>query len=128
MCDKTFTILKDFVLSITSGRESEQMMVEDRVGGDMYFRFLIKELEENQSGNIQFEPYDDYHAVFTLEIPKGARVQRTEPMYIGTYGQNRQMDPGENTGLYLVYEVTPVLTDGVITYSVHVQFQIKGGE
>lgn len=128
MCDKTFTILKGLELSVIPGRESEQMIVEDHIGGDMYFKFLIKELEASQPGNIQFDPYDDYHATFTLEIPRGARVQRTDPMYIGTYGQKSEMAAGENTGLYLVYDVTPVSTDGVITYNVRVQFQIKGGE
>ena len=124
--DKTFSILKDFVLKLLPFEPSEQMYIEDKDDVDMYFKFLIKESDE-QAGSVVFAPDDRSHGTIILTIHKGAGVKKTPPLRIGTYGKTTEY-PDENTGLYVSFEVTPIQSDGKISYQTVVQFQIKGGE
>ena len=83
MCDKTFRILKDFVLKLVPFELSEQMYIEDKADVDMYFKFLIKESDE-QAGSVEFVPDDRSHGTIILTIHRGAGVRNTQPLRIGT--------------------------------------------
>lgn len=126
MCDKTYSILKDFVLQLTPSVPSEQMYIEDREDVDMYFRFVIIESNENP-GVFKFSPEDKSHGTIKLTIMRGAGVRKTQPIRIGTYGK-KSPNVGENTGLYVLFDVTPIQRQGQFIYQTNVQFQIKGGE
>lgn len=126
MCDNKFSILKDFILKLEPFKASDQMFIEDKGDVDMYFKFLIEE-SDNSVGTIKFVPEDNAHGTLILTIRKGSGVRRTPPMKIGTYGKKSPV-AGENTGLYVSFEVVPVQSDGKSIYQTYVQYQIKGGE
>lgn len=126
MCDKTYSILKDFVLQLVPNVPSEQMFIEDKDDTDMYFRFLIKESDED-AGLVQFNPIDEAHGEIMVIIKKGAGIRKTPPMRIGTYGKKSTIE-GENTGLYVLFDILPIQSHGNIVYQTNIQFQIKGGE
>lgn len=126
MCDNKFSILKDFRLRLEPFKASEQMFIEDSGDVDMYFKFLIKESDDSDS-KIEFVPEDNAHGTLILTIKKGSGVRRTRPIKIGTYGKKSSV-AGENTGLYVSFEVMPVQSNGKLTYQTNVQYQIKGGE
>ena len=126
MCDKTFSILKDFSFLLQPFALSEQMYIEDKDDTDMYFKICIKEVSNADAGTIEFVGEDSSHGTINLSINKGAGVRRTPPLRIGTYG--KKMPEGENTGLYVVLDVQPIQSNGSILYQTNIQFQIKGGE
>lgn len=126
MCDKTYSILKDFVLTLTPFVPSEQMYIEDKDDTDMYFKFLIEE-SDDKAGSVEFHPEDEAHGTIVLAIRRGAGVRKTPPLKIGTYGKKSETE-GENTGLYVLFEVVPIQSNGTILYQTNIQFQIKGGE
>lgn len=102
------------------------MYIEDKDDTDMYFRFLIKEYDDS-AGKVEFLPEDEAHGTIVLTIRRGAGVRKTPPMRIGTYGKKSDT-VGENTGLYVLFEVIPIKSQGTILYQTNIQFQIKGGE
>ena len=126
MCDKAFSILKDFSFLLPPFTLSEQMYIEDKDDTDMYFKIQITEVTDANAGTIQFIGEDSAHGTINLSISKGAGVRKTTPMRIGTYG--KKLAEGENTGLYIVLEVQPIQSNGSILYQTNIQFQIKGGE
>lgn len=126
MCDNKFSILKDFILKLEPFKASDQMFIEDKGDVDMYFKFLIEESDDSPS-TIKFVPEDNSHGTLILTIKKGSGVRRTQPMKIGTYGKVSPVS-GENTGLYVAFEVIPIQSDGKLIYQTNVQYQIKGGE
>lgn len=126
MCDKAFSILKDFSFLLPPFTLSDQMYIEDKDDTDMYFKIQITEVTDANAGTIQFIGEDSAHGTINLSISKGAGVRKTTPMRIGTYG--KKLAEGENTGLYIVLEVQPIQSNGIIFYQTNIQFQIKGGE
>ena len=126
MCDNVYSILKDFVFRLPMNATSEQMYIEDKEDTDMYFTLRIEESDTN-SGNIHFEPKDRSHGSFIVSLQKGSGIKRTLPIRIGTYGKTSESE-GENTGLYVVFEILPFVSEGSVIYNAFVQYQVKGGE
>lgn len=78
-------VIKNRTLILKNGEASDEVVLTDPIGGDMYFRFKIVYIPEDTEGKIRYIPSDDFHATIEIDTCPAAVTENISPARIGTY-------------------------------------------
>lgn len=85
MNEQDLVVIKSRTLTLKERVISDEVVLVDSVGGDMYFMFELRYVPEDTDGRIRFCPIDDFHAKFEIDTYPTAVTEIIAPAYIGTY-------------------------------------------
>lgn len=85
MDEKDLVVIKSRTLTLKERVASDEVVLTDPVGGDMFFTFELFYIPEDHNGKIRFSPVDDFHAKFDVDTYPTAVTEIVAPARIGTY-------------------------------------------
>ena len=97
-------VIKSRTLVLKNGEKSSEVMLADFDGGNMYFTFELRYVENEEAGKTRFSPIDAHHANFLIDTLPNAITKPNSIIEIGTYGKN-------NTRLFVGYVVQPQIAN-----------------
>lgn len=104
MSDKNLELIETFLLHLKEGVVSSPVLLKDEIGGDMYFTFLLKYIQDSGAGKTQLQIIDKFHAAFIIDTKPFSSTTLSKPAELGTYANNKK--------LYINIVVDPVDKEG----------------
>lgn len=90
--ERNLEIVNTRSLFLKEGVFSDEIMLADADGdGNMYFRFRLKYISGDASGETSFDIKDAFHADVTIETAPNAATKLPRPYYLGTYGKDKDL-------------------------------------
>ncbi len=92
-------IVKDATLVLRQGEKSNEFIIDDPSGENMYLTFELRYIKDNEQGITQIKATDTQHANLIIDTKPNAIVEPMEYIKLGTYD--------DGTPLYLRFVVQP---------------------
>lgn len=83
-------LIKTRELYLKEGVKSNEVVLVDEVGGDMYFTFTLVYVE-GKNTNTHFYAKDNFHADVVIETAPNVTTEWEEPVHIGSYAKERKL-------------------------------------
>lgn len=85
MNEQDLIVIKSRTLVLKNRELSDEVVLTDPVGGDMYFQFELFYVPEDYDGKIRYLPSDDFHAKVEIDTFPTAVTEIASPARIGSY-------------------------------------------
>lgn len=105
-------IIKTRNIFLKEGVVSDDIVLVDEVGGNMYFTFELKYVPDLNEAQTRVRISDDFHAKVVIETQPFATTSLPEPFNIGSYGNGKDF--------LIDFKIFPVMQDG--THSATITF------
>lgn len=103
MNEKNLEIIKDRTLVLKAHERSNEIVLVDPDGGNMFLTFELRYIGENDSGSTTIKPLDLHHVEVVIETRPDAITKPSMLIELGTYADTRP--------LFLGFVVQPQLAN-----------------